>query len=158
MKQIPMTANGLAKLKNELEELKNIKRPKIISAISEAREYGDLKENSEYRAAREEQAFCEGRIKEIENKIANSLVIDITKINPNGRVIFGSTVKILNINIDKIFQYKIVGDDESDLKKKLISVNSPIASGLIGKQVSDIVIIKIPSGQVKYKILKIEYI
>lgn len=158
MKQIPMTINGLKELKKKLEELKNIKRPKIINAIAEAREHGDLKENSEYRAAREEQGFCEGRISEIESKISNALVIDITKINAHGRIIFGSTINILNIKTNEKFKYKIVGDDESNLKKKLISINSPIARGLIGKQANDIVIISTPSGKIKYKVLKVEYI
>lgn len=158
MKKIPMTIKGIKKLRIELEKLKKIKRPKIISAIKEAREHGDLKENSEYRAAREEQAFCEGRIKEIELKLAQAQVIDVTKINISGHIVFGATISILNVSINKVFTYKIVGDDEADFKKNLISINSPISRGLIGKHVNDIVKINTPGGYVKYKILKIKYI
>ncbi len=155
---IPMTVRGAEKLRQELKKLKSIKRPRIITAIAEAREHGDLKENAEYHSAREEQSFCEGRIKEIESKLSNSQIIDITKISNDGRVIFGSTVEILNIKNNEKFIYQIVGDDESDFKKNLISINSPIARGLIGKKNNDIVIIHTPGGDVKYKILKIDYI
>ncbi|QCO70939.1 transcription elongation factor GreA [Buchnera aphidicola (Macrosiphum euphorbiae)] len=155
---IPMTVRGAEKLRKELKKLKSIKRPRIITAIAEAREHGDLKENAEYHSAREEQSFCEGRIKEIESKLSNSQIIDITKISNDGRVIFGSTVEILNIKNNEKFIYQIVGDDESDFKKSLISINSPIARGLIGKKNNDIVIIHTPGGDVKYKILKIDYI
>ena len=117
-----------------------------------------MKENAEYHSAREEQSFCEGRIKEIESKLSNSQIIDITKISNDGRVIFGSTVEILNIKNNEKFIYQIVGDDESDFKKNLISINSPIARGLVGKKNNDIVIIHTPGGDVKYKILKIDYI
>ncbi|QCI22827.1 transcription elongation factor GreA [Buchnera aphidicola (Macrosiphum gaurae)] len=155
---IPMTVRGAEKLRQELEKLKSIQRPRIISAIAEAREHGDLKENAEYHSAREEQSFCEGRIKEIESKLSNSQIIDITKISNDGRVIFGSTVEILNIKNNEKFIYQIVGDDESDFKKNLISINSPIARGLIGKNNNDTVIIHTPGGDVEYKILKINYI
>jgi len=155
---IPMTVRGAKKLRQELKKLKSINRPRIITAIAEAREHGDLKENAEYHSAREEQSFCEGRIKEIELKLSNSQIIDITKISNNGRVIFGSTVTILNIKSNEKFTYQIVGDDESDFKKNLISINSPIARGLIGKKINDIVIISTPGGEVKYQILKIDYI
>lgn len=155
---IPMTVRGAEKLRQELKTLKSIKRPRIITAIAEAREHGDLKENAEYHSAREEQSFCEGRIKEIELKLSNSQIIDITKISNNGRVIFGSTVRILNIKNNDEFTYQIVGDDESDFKRNLISINSPIARGLIGKKTNDIVIICTPGGDVEYKILKINYI
>ncbi|WP_244278924.1 transcription elongation factor GreA [Buchnera aphidicola] len=158
MNLIPMTVRGAEKLRKELKKLKSIKRPRIITAIAEAREHGDLKENAEYHSAREEQSFCEGRIKEIESKLSNSQIIDITKISNDGRVIFGSTVEILNIKNNEKFIYQIVGDDESDFKKSLISINSPIARGLIGKKNNDIVIIHTPGGDVKYKILKIDYI
>ncbi|WP_284443398.1 transcription elongation factor GreA [Buchnera aphidicola] len=158
MNLIPMTVRGAEKLRQELKKLKSIKRPRIITAIAEAREHGDLKENAEYHSAREEQSFCEGRIKEIESKLSNSQIIDITKISNDGRVIFGSTVEILNIKNNEKFIYQIVGDDESDFKKNLISINSPIARGLIGKKNNDIVIIHTPGGDVKYKILKIDYI
>ncbi|WP_261979232.1 transcription elongation factor GreA [Buchnera aphidicola] len=158
MNLIPMTVRGAEKLRQELEKLKSIQRPRIISAIAEAREHGDLKENAEYHSAREEQSFCEGRIKEIESKLSNSQIIDITKISNDGRVIFGSTVEILNIKNNEKFIYQIVGDDESDFKKNLISINSPIARGLIGKNNNDTVIIHTPGGDVEYKILKINYI
>ncbi|WMY96375.1 MAG: transcription elongation factor GreA [Arsenophonus sp.] len=158
MKKIPMTIDGEKKLRKELEFLKNIRRPEIISAIVEAREHGDLKENAEYHAAREEQAFCEGRIQEIEAKLSYSEVIDVTKIKNIGRIIFGATITILNININKNQTYRIVGDDEADIKKNLISINSPIARGLIGKNTDDIVKIVTPGGEVKYKILKVQYI
>ncbi|WP_226989531.1 transcription elongation factor GreA [Buchnera aphidicola] len=157
MNLIPMTVRGAEKLRQELEKLKSIERPRIISAIADAREHGDLKENAEYHSAREEQSFCEGRIKEIESKLSNSQVIDITKISNNNRVIFGATVSILNIKNNEEFTYQIVGDDESDFKKNLISINSPIARGLIGKKNNDVVIICTPGGDVEYKILKIDY-
>ncbi|MBZ2279540.1 MAG: transcription elongation factor GreA, partial [Buchnera aphidicola] len=130
---VPMTLRGVEKLRQELKNLKNIQRPRIISAISEAREYGDLKENAEYHAAREEQSFCEGRIKDIEKKLSNAQIIDVKKITNTGRVIFGSTVTIMNVQTKEHFTYCIVGDDESNFKKNLISVNSPMARGLIGK-------------------------
>ncbi|KMW71495.1 transcription elongation factor GreA [Photorhabdus luminescens subsp. luminescens] len=158
MKQIPMTVRGADKLREELDYLKNVRRPKIISDIAEAREHGDLKENAEYHAAREQQGFCEGRIQEIEAKLSNAQVIDVTKMPKTGRVIFGTTVTVLNINTDEEQTYRIVGDDEADIKENLISVNSPIARGLIGKEVDDVVIIKTPGGEVEYEILKVEYI
>ncbi|XRX42781.1 MAG: transcription elongation factor GreA [Buchnera aphidicola (Eriosoma harunire)] len=156
--QFPMTMRGAEKLQNELNELKYVKRPRIISAISEAREHGDLKENSEYHSAREDQSFCEGRIKEIENKLSNAHIIDITTIANTGKVIFGVTVSLLNVKTDEFCIYSIVGDDESDLKKRLISISSPIARGLIGKMVNDVVNITTPGGLVKYRIIKIEHI
>ncbi|EQC01542.1 transcription elongation factor GreA [Photorhabdus temperata] len=158
MKQIPMTVRGADKLREELDYLKNVRRPKIISDIAEAREHGDLKENAEYHAAREQQGFCEGRIQEIEAKLSNAQVIDVTKMPKTGRVIFGATVTALNVNTDEEQTYRIVGDDEADIKENLISVNSPIARGLIGKEADDVVIIKTPGGEVEYEILKVEYI
>ncbi len=158
MNQIPMTLRGADKLREELEELKTIKRPRIIASIAEAREHGDLKENAEYHAAREEQGFCEGRIQEIEAKLSNAQVIDVTKMNANGRVIFGATVSVLNIDTDEESTYRIVGDDEADFKQNLISVNSPMARGLIGKEVDDVTVVKTPGGDVEYEILKIEYL
>ncbi|QCI16624.1 transcription elongation factor GreA [Buchnera aphidicola (Aphis craccivora)] len=155
---IPMTVRGAEKLRKELEQLKNTKRPRIIIEIAKAREHGDLKENAEYHSAREEQSFCEGRIKDIELKLSNCQIIDITKIPNDGRVVFGSTVTILNIQSNEIFTYQIVGDDESDFKKNLISINSPMSRGLIGKTVNTIATIFTPSGNIKYKILKIDYI
>ncbi|CAL4324170.1 Transcription elongation factor GreA [Buchnera aphidicola (Protaphis terricola)] len=155
---IPMTIRGVEKLQKELEQLKNIKRPQIIIEIARARSHGDLKENAEYHSAREEQSFCEGRIKEIELKLSNCQIIDITKIFNDGRVVFGSTVTISNIKNHEIFTYQIVGDDESDFKKNLISIHSPMSRGLIGKTVNNIATIYTPSGNFKYKILKVDYI
>ncbi|POY47533.1 transcription elongation factor GreA [Avibacterium paragallinarum] len=157
MRQIPMTVRGAEQLKEELEFLKNIRRPEIIKAIAEAREHGDLKENAEYHAAREQQGFCEGRIQEIEGKLANSQIIDVTKIPNNGRVIFGATIVLLNVNTDEEVSYQIVGDDEADIKQGLISVNSPIARGLIGKEIDDSVTISTPGGMVEFEIISVEY-
>ncbi|MGY6089180.1 transcription elongation factor GreA [Avibacterium paragallinarum] len=157
MQQIPMTVRGAEQLKEELEFLKNIRRPEIIKAIAEAREHGDLKENAEYHAAREQQGFCEGRIQEIEGKLANSQIIDVTKIPNNGRVIFGATIALLNVNTDEEVSYQIVGDDEADIKQGLISVNSPIARGLIGKEIDDSVTISTPGGMVEFEIISVEY-
>ncbi|MBG2801731.1 transcription elongation factor GreA [Proteus sp. WDL240414] len=158
MNQIPMTVLGAEKLREELEYLKGVRRPEIIAAIAEAREHGDLKENAEYHAAREQQGFCEGRIQEIEAKLSNAQVIDITKMNNNGRIIFGSTVTLLNVETEEEQTYRIVGDDEANIKENLISVNSPIARGLIGKELDDVVVITTPGGQVEYEILNVEYI
>ncbi|PPI87926.1 transcription elongation factor GreA [Candidatus Pantoea edessiphila] len=158
MNQIPMTLNGVEKLREELNKLKTIKRPRIIASIAEAREYGDLKENAEYHAAREEQEFCESRIKEIQIKLSNAQVIDITQLPKTGRVIFGATVSVLNLSTDEKFTYKIVGDDEADFKKNLISINSPMARGLISKKSNETTMIKTPGGDVKYKILDVEYL
>lgn len=158
MKQIPMTLFGAEQLREELEYLKSVRRPKIIADIAEAREHGDLKENAEYHAAREQQGFCEGRIQEIEAKLSNAQVIDITKMPNTGRVIFGTTVSVMNLDTEDTVTYRIVGDDEADFKKNLISVNAPMARGLIGKEQDDIVIIKTPSGDVEYEILKVEYL
>ncbi|CDH05187.1 transcription elongation factor, cleaves 3' nucleotide of paused mRNA [Xenorhabdus bovienii str. oregonense] len=158
MKQIPMTVRGADKLREELENLKNVRRPKIITAIADARAHGDLKENAEYHAAREQQGFCEGRIQEIEAKLSNAQVIDITKMINNGRVIFGATVTVLNVGSDEEQTYRIVGDDEANIKENLISVNSPIARGLIGKEVDDAVVISTPGGKVEYEVLNVEYL
>ena len=158
MKQIPMTVVGAEQLRKELEYLKSVRRPEIIAAIADARAHGDLKENAEYHAAREQQGFCEGRIQEIESKLSHSQVIDVTKMANNGRVIFGATVTVLNVDSDEELTYRIVGDDEADIKENLISVNSPIARGLVGKEVDDAVSIKTPGGDVEFEILKVEYI
>ncbi|HDR1200807.1 TPA: transcription elongation factor GreA, partial [Pasteurella multocida] len=151
MKQIPMTIRGAEQLRQELDFLKNTRRPEIINAIAEAREHGDLKENAEYHAAREQQGFCEGRIQEIEGKLANSQIIDVTKIPNNGKVIFGATILLLNIDTEEEVSYQIVGDDEANIKAGLISVNSPIARGLIGKEVDDVVVIQTPGGKVEFE-------
>ncbi|TNH03645.1 transcription elongation factor GreA [Testudinibacter sp. TR-2022] len=157
MKQIPMTVQGAEKLKEELEFLKNVRRPEIIKAIAEAREHGDLKENAEYHAAREQQGFCEGRIQDIEGKLSNCQIIDITKMKNNGKVIFGATVVLVNLDTEEEVSYKIVGDDEADIKSGLISVNSPIARGLIGKEIDDSVSITTPGGKVEFDIVDVLY-
>ena len=158
MQAIPMTLRGAEKLREELDHLKSVRRPVIIAAIAEAREHGDLKENAEYHAAREQQGVCEGRIKDIEAKLSNAQVIDISKIPNNGRVIFGSTVTVLNLDNDEEQTYRIVGDDEADFKQNLISVNSPIARGLVGKEQDDVVNIRTPGGDVEFEIIKVEYL
>ncbi|AIU87254.1 transcription elongation factor GreA [Pectobacterium odoriferum] len=159
MKQFPMTLRGAEKLREELDHLKSVRRPEIIAAIAEAREHGDLKENAEYHAAREQQGFCEGRIQDIEAKLSNAQVIDVTKMAANnGRVIFGATVTVMNLDNEEEQTYRIVGDDEADFKQNLISVNSPIARGLIGKEQDDVVVIRTPGGDVEYEILKVEYL
>lgn len=153
-----MTAKGAELLREELNELKSVRRPQIIEAIAEAREHGDLKENAEYHAAREQQSFCEGRIQDIEGKLSNAQIIDVSKMENTGKVIFGTTVSILNLDTDDEITYRIVGDDEADIKNNLISVNSPIARGLIGKFVDDVVNIQTPAGAVEYEITEVEYI
>lgn len=152
-----MTAEGAKKLRDELEQLKKHDRPRIIKAIAEAREHGDLKENAEYHAAREQQSFCEGRIQDIEGKLSNAQIIDVTKLTNNGKVIFGTTVTILNTQTDEETTYRIVGDDEADIKQNLISVNSPFARGMIGKEVDDIASIQTPSGTVEVEIIEVLY-
>ncbi|MDR0805379.1 MAG: transcription elongation factor GreA [Enterobacteriaceae bacterium] len=158
MQQIPMTLLGAERLREELEYLKGVRRPKIIADIAEARAHGDLKENAEYHAAREQQGFCEGRIQEIEAKLSNAQIIDVTKMPYTGRVIFGATVKVLNLDTEDEVTYRIVGDDEADFKQNLISVNSPMARGLIGKEADDVVIIKAPGGDIEFEILNVEYL
>ena len=157
MKQIPMTVRGAELLRKELDFLKNVRRPEIIKAIAEAREHGDLKENAEYHAAREQQGFCEGSIQEIEGKLGNAQVIDVTRLPNNGKVIFGATVVLVNTDTDDEVTYQIVGDDEADIKAGLISVNSPIARGLIGKELDDTVNIVTPGGTVEFEIIEVNY-
>ena len=158
MTQTPMTILGAEKLREELEYLKSELRPKIIEAIAEARAHGDLKENAEYHAAREQQGFCEGRIQDIEGKLSKAQIIDVTKLANNGRVVFGATVTVLKSDTEEEITYRIVGDDEADIKVGLISVNSPIARGLIGKEVDDVAVIKTPAGDVEYEILEVQYL
>lgn len=157
MTKFPMTVAGAQKLREELTRLKTIERPKIIEAIAEARGHGDLKENAEYHAAKEQQGFLEGRISEVESKLANAQIIDVTKLAKNGRVVFGTTVKLLNISTDEEVKYKIVGDDEADLKLSMISVNSPIARAMIGKNKGDSVIVQTPTGEIEYEIHEVLY-
>jgi len=158
MQKIPLTVTGANKLREELEELKTVIRPRIIAAIAEAREHGDLKENAEYHAAREQQSFAEGRIAEIESKLANANIIDVTKMDAKGKVVFGSTVTIEDLDDEKTVTYQIVGEDEADIKAGRISIGSPIARALIGKEVEDVVTVKAPGGEKEYEIIKIEYI
>ena len=158
MSQIPMTVQGAENLRTELNELKSVKRPAVIQAIAEAREHGDLKENAEYHAAREQQGFIEGRIQDIEAKLSNAQIIDIGKMPNTGKVIFGSTVTILNLDTEEEVTYQVVGDDEADIKNNRISVNSPIARGLIGKEVDDVVTINTPSGMVEFEITDVKYL
>jgi transcription elongation factor GreA len=153
-----MTQSGAKALQAELNQLKNEKRPQIITAISEARAHGDLKENAEYHAAKEMQSFIEGRIKEIENKISNAQIIDVTAMPNNGKVIFGATVHLVNLQSEEKIIYQIVGDDEADVKASKVSVSSPIARALIGKQAGDEVNVQTPAGLVEYEIVKVEYI
>ena len=158
MEKEPITVTGLEKLKQELIFLKEKKRPVIVSAIAEARSHGDLKENAEYHAAKEQQAHNEGRIQEIEDLIASANVIDVTKKNNDGKVIFGSTVYLQNLDTNEKIDYKLVSKDEADLKKKLIYFQSPIGKGLIGKNKNDLVEIKTPAGIKKFEIIDVKYI
>jgi transcription elongation factor GreA len=158
MKTIPMTAAGEKRLREELKQLKSVDRPRIIQAIADAREHGDLKENAEYHAAREEQSFAEGRINEIEAKLSNSQVINILDIPNTGKVIFATTVDLYNLNTEQQVSYQIVGDDEADIKKGKVSVNSPIARALIGKEEGDIASVKTPSGPVEYEIEAVRHL
>ena len=158
MEKEPITINGLQKLKDELIFLKEKKRPEIVSAIAEARSHGDLKENAEYHAAKEQQSHNEGRIQDVEDIIARANVIDVTKLNNDGKVIFGSTVFLDNLDTAEKISYKIVGKDEADLTKKLIYFQSPIGKGLIGKNKGDLVEIKTPSGSKNFEIINVEYI
>ena len=158
MAKVPMTVAGAERLREELTELKSVLRPKISAAIAAAREHGDLRENAEYHAAREQQSFCEGRITEIEGKLAESEIIDVTKIEPSGRVIFGTTITLYNIENDETVTYQIVGEDEADVPQGKISVSSPIARALMGKSEGDEVVVKAPAGDVHYEIETVEYI
>jgi len=158
MTKYPMTLLGAEQLKEELRILKTERRPRIVKDIATAREHGDLKENAEYHAAKEEQGFCEGRIQDIEGRLCNAQVIDVTKIANTGKVIFGTTVKLLNLDTDVEVTYKIVGDDEADFKTGRISLNSPIARGLIGKVVDSEIEITTPGGVVEYEIISVEHL
>ncbi len=158
MSNVPMTVAGEVALREELEHLKRVERPAIIQAIAEAREHGDLKENAEYHAAREQQSFAEGRIVEIESKLASAQVIDVTLIPKTGKVIFGTTVDLLNVETDEVVTYRIVGQDEADVKINLISVGSPIARAMIGKQEGDVVVVRAPGGDVEYEIDQVQHI
>ncbi|MDX1574389.1 MAG: transcription elongation factor GreA [Methylophaga sp.] len=154
---VPITLRGAEALKAELHELKTVKRPAVVEAISEARAHGDLKENAEYHAAREQQSFIEGRIQELESTLGDSHVIDPASLPKDGRVVFGVTVELLNIDTDAKVSYQIVGDYESDIKQNRISISSPIARALIGKEIDDIATVQAPGGAIEYEIVAIHY-
>ncbi|MBI2382808.1 MAG: transcription elongation factor GreA [Gammaproteobacteria bacterium] len=158
MSKIPLTLRGAEKLRDELRVLKSETRPRIIAAIAEARAHGDLRENAEYHAAREQQSFCEGRIAEIETKLAHAHVVDVTKLPANGKVVFGTTVDVADAETGQETRYQIVGEDEADTKAGLISVNSPIARALIGKSEGDVAEVKAPAGVRELEIVKVQYI
>lgn len=154
---VPITLRGAEALKDELKQLKTVARPEVVAAIAEAREHGDLKENAEYHAAREQQSFIEGRIQELEGTLSQSQIIDPATLPQDGRVVFGVTVTLLNIDNDEEVQYQIVGDYESDIKLNRISVSSPIARALIGKEIDDVVTVQAPGGNIEYEVVEITY-
>ncbi|MCG6890028.1 MAG: transcription elongation factor GreA [Gammaproteobacteria bacterium] len=157
MNQIPITAAGAERLKLELKELKSVRRPAIIEAIATAREHGDLKENAEYHAAREEQSFTEGRIAELESSLSNAQIIDITRITQNDRVVFGCTVELMDMATDAQVVYQIVGDIEADINENRIAISSPIARALIGREAGEDIIVEAPSGNMEYAITAIHF-
>lgn len=158
MKKVPITKKGAELLRAELTQLKSVERPKVIQAIADAREHGDLKENAEYHAAREQQGFIEGRIQDIEAKLSNAQIIDVTEMNASGKVIFGSTVDLLNLETNEEVTYKIVGEDEADIKQSMISFSAPIARALIGKEEGEEVEIQVPGGIKQFEIVEVKYI
>ena len=158
MSKVPLTIKGAEKLRAELTELKSVARPEVIKAIAEAREHGDLKENAEYHAAREQQGFIEGRIKEIEGKLSHAQIIDVTTLNADGRVVFGATVDVFEEEEDEEHTFQIVGDDEADIKSGLISVSSPMARALIGKSEGDVAVVETPNGTRHMEILEVRYV
>jgi len=157
MNQIPLTATGAERLKHELKELKSVKRPAVIEAIATAREHGDLKENAEYHAAREEQSFTEGRIAELESALSNARIIDIHKLSPSDRVVFGCTVELLDMASESEVVYQIVGDIEADINENRIAISSPIARALIGKQEGEEAVVEAPGGTREYEITAVHY-
>ncbi len=158
MVKVPMTLRGADNLRTELTKLKSVDRPRVIQAIAEAREHGDLKENAEYHAAREQQGFIEGRIKEIEAKLSNAQIIDVTTLAAQGKVVFGATVNLIDLDTEAEVTYQIVGDDEADIKQGMISVNSPVARSMIGKVEGDVATVQAPNGYREYEITGIEYV
>ena len=158
MSKVPLTAKGAEQLRDELKRLKSQERPRVIQAIADAREHGDLKENAEYHAAREQQGFIEGRIREIEAKLSNAHVIDVTRVDAGGKVVFGSTVVIEDVEAGTEVTYQIVGEDEADIKSGRISVASPIARALIGKVEGDVAVVNAPGGDKEYEIVEVKYI
>ncbi|MES9869627.1 MAG: transcription elongation factor GreA [Sedimenticola sp.] len=157
MSKVPLTVRGAERLRDELNELKTVARPKVIKAIAEAREHGDLKENAEYHAAREQQGFIEGRIKDIESKLSHAHIIDVRTLNADGRVVFGATVDVFEEEEDEEHTFQIVGDDEADIKQGLISVSSPMARALIGKSEGDVAVVETPKGARHMEILEVRY-
>lgn len=158
MNRYPMTVEGEKALREELAQLKGVERPRVSQAIAEARELGDLKENAEYHAAREQQGLMEARINDIEAKLSNAVVIDVATLTQNSKVVFGVTVALVNLDDDSEMEYKIVGDDEADIKANKISINSPIARALVGKEEGDVVVVNTPSGSIEYEIDEVKYI
>jgi transcription elongation factor GreA len=158
MTKVPLTARGAEKLRAELEQLKRVERPRIIEAIAEARAHGDLKENAEYHAARERQSFVEGRIKDIDGKLSNAQIIDVTVVATHGKVVFGATVDVLELDKDVEHSFQIVGEDEADSKLGMISISSPIARALIGKAEGDVASVRAPGGLREFEILAVRYI
>lgn len=158
MSKVPLTLHGAELLREELKQLKSVERPRIVEAIATARAHGDLKENAEYHAAKDQQGLTEARIRDIEAKLSNSQIIDVTKLNPGGRVVFGSTVHLVNLDDDAESIYRIVGEDEADIKAGLLSISSPIARAIIGKSDGDEVEVTTPSGKKNYEIAKVEYV
>ena len=158
METIPITVNGAKGLEDELLRLKDVERPRIVNDIATAREHGDLKENAEYHAAKEEQGFIEGRIQEIESKLSRLQIIDVKQLNQDGRCVFGTTVSLLSLSDDSEISYQIVGEDEADIEKGKISCNSPIARALMGNEEGDEITVKAPKGDILYEILEVQYI
>lgn len=158
MSKSPMTAKGVERLRDQLSHLKTVERPKIVAAIAEARAHGDLSENAEYHAAREQQSFVEGRINTIENAIADAQIIDVTSLNPGGKVVFGATVGLLNLENDDEVTYQIVGEEEADIEQGLISISSPIARAMIGREEGDVIGVDAPGGVKEYEVLEVKYI
>jgi len=156
--RVPMTVAGAEKLREELDLLKRVERPRISKAIADAREHGDLRENAEYHAAREQQSFTEGRISDIEAKLSAAQVIDVRAISPTGKVIFGTTVEILNLETEERLRYQIVGEDEADVRENRISVTSPMARSLVGKEIGDVVVVRTPAGEVEYEIVDVMHL
>jgi transcription elongation factor GreA len=158
MSKVPITVRGAEKLKAELQQLKSVGRPRTVEAIAEARAHGDLKENAEYHAAREQQSFIEGRIKDIESKLSHATIIDVTTVNANGKVVFGATVDVVDAETDDELTYQIVGEDEADIKQGMLSISSPIARALIGKEEGDVAEVKTPGGLRELEIVEVRYI
>lgn len=158
MHKVPLTTRGAEKLREELNHLKNVVRPKITQAIAEARAHGDLKENAEYHAAREQQSFTEGRIREIEAKLANCQIIDVSRLNAHGKVVFGATVDLADTETGEEVTYQIVGEDEADIKQGMVSITSPIARALIGKMEGDVAVVQAPGGVREYDICAVRYV